>query len=96
MEIMLNPYDGTSEETMLRSVIAFFRVHHLQIGEAQAREDIEDWTGEGHELYDILCDGAPAGFVHLNWRGSTVCWIEDIFVEESLRGQGIASKAIGF
>lgn len=27
-------------------------------------------------------------------RGSTVCWIEDIFVEERLRGQGIASEAI--
>lgn len=35
------------------------------------------------------------GFVHLNWRGATVCWIEDIFVEDSLRRQGIASKAIG-
>lgn len=95
MDIALKPYDGTSEKQMLRSIIAFFRVHHSQIDEAQARKDLAGWTEEDHELYDILGDGAPVGFVHLNWRGATVCWIEDIFVEEGLRRQGIASRAIG-
>ncbi len=95
MEIKLKPYDGTSEKQMLRSIIAFFRVHHSQIDEAQAREDLAAWTKEGHELYDILGNGVPVGFIHLNWRGAAVCWIEDIFVEEGLRRQGIASKAIG-
>ena len=95
MKIILKPYDGTSEKTMLRSISAFFRVHHSQVDEAQAREVLADWIKEDHELYDILGDGAPVGFVHLNWRGATVCWIEDIFVEEGLRRQGIASKAIG-
>ena len=95
MEIILKPYDGTHEKTMLRSIIAFFRVHHSQVDDAEAREVLADWTKEDHELYDILGDGEPVGFVHLNWRGATVCWIEDIFVEKSLRRQGIASKAIG-
>ena len=95
MEIILRPYDGTSETTMLRSIIAFYRVHHLQVNDTEAREVLADWTKEDQELYDILGDGTSVGFVHLNWRGATVCWIEDIFVEESLRGQGIASKAIG-
>ena len=95
MEIILRPYDGTSEKTMLRSISAFFHVHHSKINEAQARKNLASWTKEEHELYDILGDGIPVGFVHLNWRGATVCWIEDIFVEDSLRRQGIASKAIG-
>lgn len=95
MEIILKPYDGTSEEAMLRGIIAFFRVHHSQIDDTQAREDLANWTKEDHELYDILGDGMPVGFVHLNWRGPTVCWIEDIFVEEDFRKRGIASKAIG-
>ena len=95
MEIILKPYDGTHEKTMLRSIIAFFRVHHSQVDDAEAREVLTDWTKEDHELYDILGDGEPVGFVHLNWRGATVCWIEDIFVKKSLRRQGIASKAIG-
>ena len=87
MEIILRPYDGTSEKTMLRSISAFFHVHHSKINEAQARENLASWTKEEHELYDILGDGIPVGFVHLNWRGATVCWIEDIFVEDSLRRQ---------
>lgn len=95
MEIILKPYDGTSEKAMLHSIIAFFRVHHSRVNDTEAREVLADWTKEDHELYDILGDGAPVGFVHLNWRGAAVCWIEDIFVEEGLRRQGIASKAIG-
>ena len=95
MEIILRPYDGTSEKTMCCSIIAFSRVHHSQVDEAQAREVLAGWSKEDHELYDILGDGVPVGFVHLHWRGAAVCWIEDIFVEEGLRGQGIASKAIG-
>lgn len=95
MEITLKLYDGTSEKTMIGFIIAFFRVHHSQIDEIQARENLADWVKEEHELYDILCDGTQVGFVHLNWRGSTVCWIEDIFVKVDFRRQGIASKAIG-
>ena len=95
MEIVLRPYDGTSENAMLRSIIAFFRVHHSQIDDTMARENLANWTTEDNELYDILGDGASVGFIRLNWRGPKVCWIEDIFVEESLRRQGIATKAIG-
>lgn len=40
MKILLKPYDGTSEKVMLRFVSAFFRVHHSQVNEAQAREDL--------------------------------------------------------
>ena len=95
MEITLKRYDGTSEKTMIHSIIAFFRVHHSQINDATARENLASWTSEDNELYDILGDGVSVGFIRLNWRGPEVCWIEDIFVEESLRRQGIATKAIG-
>ena len=80
---------------MLRSIIAFFRVHHSQIDDTTARENLASWTKEDNELYEILGDGVSVGFIRLNWRGPEVCWIEDIFVEESLRGQGIAARAIG-
>ena len=95
MEIILKPYDRASERTMHRSIIAFFRVHHSRINDTEAREILANWTKEDHELYEILSDGVSAGFIRLNWRGPEVCWIEDIFVEENLRRQGIASKAIG-
>lgn len=73
MEIILRPYDGTSEKTMRSSIIAFFRAHHSRVDEAQAREVLADWSKDNHELYDILGDGMPVGFVHLNWRGASVC-----------------------
>lgn len=95
MEIILKPYDCASEKTMLRFIIAFFRVHHSQIDDTTARENLANWTKEDSELYNILCDKSSVGFIRLNWRGPKVCWIEDIFVEESMRRQGIASKAIG-
>ena len=94
MDILLNRNDGKAEETILRYIAAFFLAHHVKIDETQARENLANWTEADHELYVILCDGKSAGFLHLNMRGSTVCWIEDIFVEERLRGQGIASEAI--
>lgn len=95
MEIILKPYDSASEKTMLCSIIAFFCVHHSQVNDTEALEILSNWTKEDSELYDILGDGVSVGFIRLNWRGPKVCWIEDIFVEESLRRQGIASKAIG-
>lgn len=95
MTIELKIYNGEHEEQILRYIAAFFRVHHSQIDDTQAREDLANWTDEDHELYYILGDGEPVGFVHIYMRGSVVCWIEDIFVDETLRRQGIASKAIG-
>lgn len=95
MEIILTSYDDSTERTICRFITSFYRVHHSEVSEAQAREVLADWGKEGHELYDILGDGVPVGFVHLHWRGAAVCWIEDIFVAEGFRGRGIASKAIG-
>ena len=95
MEITLQAYDRENEETILRFIAAFFHAHHSRIDEIQARENLENWTDTNHELFYILGDGKPVGFLHLHMRGSTVCWIEDVFVNENLRKQGIASKAIG-
>lgn len=95
MNIALKAYDGECEEKILRYITAFFRTHHSQIDDAQARESLANWTGEDHEFFYIIGDGEPVGFLHLYMRGAIVCWIEDIFVDEELRNQGIASKAIG-
>lgn len=95
MEIVLKPFDREYETQMLRYMVSFFGVHHLQLEEMDVRADLADWTSEGHDLYEILRDEEPVGFVHLYMRGPDVCWIEDIFVDERLRRQGIASKAIG-
>ncbi len=39
-------------------------------------------------------DEQDVGFVHLQRIGSIVVQLEDVFVDEAMRGQGIASQAI--
>jgi glutamate synthase domain-containing protein 3 len=65
MEITLQAYDRENKETILRFIAAFFHAHHSQIDEAQARENLENWTDTDHELFYILGDGKPVGFLHL-------------------------------
>ena len=92
--ISLNPYSPEDENPLIPFIISFWKTHHADTDEANAREDIAAWTAENHNLFIITKSDHPVGFLHLNMRGSTVCWIEDIFVAEEFRRQGIASGAI--
>lgn len=95
MEVSLELYGEEREEKILGWIMEFFRAHHSEPGLEEARDDLREWTKSGHEMYVILIGGEPAGFLHMCMRGPKVCWIEDIFVEERLRGRGIAGRAIG-
>lgn len=92
--IILRPYAREDEHVLIPFIISFWGTHHAQVSADSAREDIAEWTGERHDLFMILRQGEPVGFLHLNMRGSTVCWIEDVFVSEEHRRQGIAGAAI--
>jgi len=54
-------------------------------------KDYGYWSimGEG-----ILAGGKEAGFLHMGSRGGACDWLEDVFVREELRGQGIGGRAI--
>ncbi len=92
--ISLRPYSPADESILIPFIISFWKTHHADTDEANAREDIAEWTAENHDLFVIMKSDQPVGFLHLNMRGSTVCWIEDVFVSEEYRRQGIASGAI--
>ncbi len=93
--ISLKRFYPEDESTLIPFIISFWKTHHADTDEANALEDIIAWTAEAHDLFVIMKSGQPVGFLHLNMRGSTVCWIEDIFVAEEYRRHGIASAAIG-
>lgn len=93
-KIELKPYESGYESTMLADIAAFWTTHCLTITPEQAAGDLDDWTGKRHELYVILSDGAPAGFLHMGSRGGACDWLEDVFVREELRGRGIGGRAI--
>ena len=47
------------------------------------------------ELFVIVDEKDTVGFVHINYRTGNTAWIEDIYVDELKRGQGIATRVIG-
>lgn len=93
-EIEIKRYDGSCRAEMLSDIAAFWTTHYLTVTPEQAEEDLKAWTEEGHELYVILAGGKGAGFLHMGSRGGACDWLEDLFVREELRGQGIGGRAI--
>ena len=98
--INLIPYNKYYESITVDYIISFFGFHSAINGQVnspgltQAKENIKMWTSEKHELYIIESNNAPVGFIHIWYKGGNVAWIEDIFVDEKYRGQGIGSQAI--
>ena len=92
--VTLRPYAPADAGTLVPFVQSFFRTHHRDITEGEALSSLGAWSSPDHRLYVIEAEQTPAGFLHLQQRGPTVCWVEDIFVAEALRGRGIASAAL--
>jgi len=87
--VTLRTYTPAEEPAILRCIQAYFGN-----GPDMARETLEEWLMPPNKLYFVVRGGQAAGCLRLGFRGGNVAWIEDIFVDENLRGQGIASAAI--
>ena len=94
MEVNLKLYTNEYKKELIADIIAFWKTHNCEPTEGDALEDLKHWTSVGHLLFLIYVDGLMCGFVHLGSRGSGIDWLEDIFVREEYRGQGIGSQAI--
>ena len=92
--IELKTYAPEAEAVLAGYVTAFFGVHHSDVSAAEAKQTLADWTKDGGKLFSILSDGSTVGFIRMHNTSPTVCWIDDIFVDEAHRGRGIASEAI--
>lgn len=104
--VMLEPYQPAHEAATLRRIAEFFGFHQaLVAGPPQGNAPrsnhddnspatLAEWLVHPHALFVILSGGASVGFIHLHFRGPSVAWIEDVFVDAEQRGQGIASSAI--
>ncbi len=84
------------EQDIAISLIGQFWYAHNQ--EAPSYEDnkenLVEWTKEGHKLYFIVYHQQIVGFVHLGSRGCEMDWLEDIFVLPDFQNRGIGTKAI--
>ena len=59
-----------------------------------AEETLGDWFQEDHDFLLIDLDDIIIGFLHIGYRGSTVAWIEDIYVDSDFRNRGVATQEI--
>lgn len=92
--ILLEPFCDQYTEVLLPFVADFWNVHHAEFSLEACRSLLRDWMKEESQLFVIVRDDAAVGFLRTHNSSPTVCWIDDIYVDASQRGQGIASEAI--
>lgn len=102
--ITLTPYQEEYRSNTLKRIGAFWGFHRDLVNKIEQQNSEEENSSilPGFKKLDfgrplvvvILQDRMDVGFVHLQKIGPIVMQLEDIFVDEAMRGQGIASKAI--
>lgn len=87
---------------LLRPWIAdFFGYHAELVGATPSATDesvqltLAAWTTAPSELYLIKYEDVPVGFLRLNFKGDIAAWLEDLYIVDDMRGQGLATRAIG-
>lgn len=96
----IRPATAADVPTILRfikSLAAFEREPHAV--KTTGQDLLRDGFGEQPKFETLIAemDGAPVGFAlffptYSTWEGTAGIHLEDIFVEESVRGQGVGEK----
>lgn len=92
--IHIEPYSDSVAKTLLPFIQRFFAVHHSTLSPQDCQDTLNEWTCDRCSLYVITKNGEAVGFVRTHFTSPTVSWIDDLYVDEPYRGQGIGSKAI--
>lgn len=104
--VRLLPYDASFQAATIKRMAAFFGFHEslapsgtpqggtVYPAPGELRSTLDAWQAQPSALYVIMRRDASVGFLRLCYRGPTVAWIEDLFVDAAHRGQGIATAAI--
>lgn len=94
MNVSLQLYAG-EQAVAVFLIRAFWHCHNnWEPTEAEARENLTDWTAPGHRLYFIQYEGESVGFLHLGSRGAACDWLEDLFVLPRFQRRGIGREAV--
>ena len=100
MELVV--YEETYRDEMAQMLTSFGIWHQKLL---KKEYDYEKMLEESYEMIPELNEGkhrlflsmendAIIGFIVLDYRGSEVCWIDDLFVKEEKRNQGYGSQMI--
>lgn len=94
VNVTLNLYNGEID-IAISLIKSFWKEHNnYESSTEDAKEDLLDWTKEGHKFYFIKLDNEYVGFVHLGNRGGEIDWLEDIYVMARHQNKGIGTSAI--
>lgn len=92
--VALEKYDNKFEADVVPMITDFWRGFGNNSTDEGSRENIAEWSEEGHYFYVIITLGGEAvGFIHSGKYGS-VKWINELYVLPAFRGRGIAKRAI--
>lgn len=77
--VQLVAYSSEYRGDALSLIQGFWLAHnqYQQTG-AEAEEDLDAWTQEGHRFYFIQTEDGLVGFLHLGSRGGACDWLEDV------------------
>jgi hypothetical protein len=94
---------GSDDVTTVAGLLAGFRDHldHSEPSDYSLAKSAERLVGAADtEFWLAAADEAPAAgvcqlrFRHSVWTGSEDCWLEDLFVREDARGQGLGRALV--
>lgn len=92
--IELRNFEPQYTEMLAPFVVDFWDTHHSAVALDSARKALTEWAAGEYQLWAIVRDQQPVGFLRSHNSSPTVCWIDDLFVAAAMRGQGIATEAI--
>ncbi len=104
MTIQIIPLEEIDYEHWLPLWLDYLSFYKTQLSDEQIRLSWKRITNpEQVELFGfaILVDNQIAGFMHLNvqmstWAKLPYCYLQDLFVDQHFRNQGLARKLIEF
>lgn len=56
-------------------------------------ETLKEWQATG-TIYNVFKDEEAVGFFYIRFGGQNAAWLEDLYISEEFRGQGIGKKAM--
>ena len=93
--ITLKQYKN-EENRILPLIQGFWKAHsHYDQSEAEAREDLCNWTKPGHVMFFIQSDETDVGFAHLGSRGGKIDYsllLDGLMAERESTGWEIYSS----
>ncbi len=86
---------------LIPMIMEFYRYHRCLTGSRRpaqvdadaAQEVAEEWLSQG-QLYVVEHAGATVGFLHLRFGGDRAAWIENMYMAEEYRRQGMGRDVI--